>query len=127
VADDFETAVREINALIAADLEEDVRASGHLLVDLFDEAAPVRSGRFRGSLEVSAGDVAEGDGLTKDLPFYTTPGHDLFDAAMEGWQPGVPLTFADQVPYAERLANGYSPQASTGWVDVITEHVASRK
>ncbi len=125
MADDFDTAVRDIADIMAATLDKDVRGSGYLLVDEWDGAAPVRSGDFRASLEGGVGEVPENDGLPPNLPHYAPPGHDMVDAVMADWSPGQPIIFADQVPYAERLANGYSPQAAAGWVDVITETVAS--
>jgi hypothetical protein len=43
---------------------------------------------------------------------------------MAQWQVGDETGFVDQVPYAERLADGWSPQASAGWLDLIAEEVA---
>jgi len=63
----------------------------------------------------------EGEGLPANLPFYPPLGDDAWDAVLEEWTLGREVGFVDQVPYSEKLAHGYSPQAAEGWVEVITE------
>lgn len=103
--------------------QEEVGDAMRLAQDLFVEAAPVASGYFRSELVAYTGSAPDGTRAKEDSPFYPPPGHDQVDAVLAARRPGEEAGFVDNVPYAQKLADGHSPQAPAGWVDRIETEV----
>lgn len=87
------------------------------------DESPVRSGRFRGSWRVgenaNTGDPGnpEGDGTEYPDPVRTN---------YRTEELGKDYYLFNNLPYAERLGDGWSTQAPPGWVDVIAKRMQAR-
>lgn len=87
--------------------------------------SPVDRGFFRKSW------VLDEDAPSGYVPPETDSGThgppDLAKAAAvaEGCKPYPRLIVSNAAPYGERLADGHSPQAPEGWVDVVVEELAA--
>lgn len=108
-------------------LREDLRADSTQFQDGFNKIWPVDTNRSRGSLDYYVGAVpADDDGRPAKQPFYAVKGNDEIDSKINAWKLGEEVGFIDQVPYAERLADGYSGQMSAGAIDLLLAEVTSR-
>lgn len=82
--------------------------------DIVDES-PWKTGRFRASWRVANGapdPTSEPDGK----PYYRAPGAEILEPVLAHAKLNVPIFLSNSVPYARRLAFGWSKQASSGWV-----------
>ena len=103
---------------------------------LLKSASPVDTGRFRASWQVGenaagaydAGPQQEATGAYKDQtepPGKPTPPA-LRRMNYSKERPGNIYSVHNNLPYAERLANGSSKQANAGWVQGIAKDVQGR-
>jgi len=81
------------------------------------EQSPVDEGTFRASWRISEGEIdesvnSEGDTTTQNYSEKIEIGKDYY--------------LTNSLPYAQRLAEGWSQQAPSGWVELIASGIASR-
>ncbi len=88
--------------------------------DLWQSPAPPGyvGGHFRRNWQVTVGGFAEGELEGEDASGATTLalGKSKIDGFVRGGG-GANLVIQNNVPYANRLAQGFSRQAQAGWVD----------
>lgn len=92
--------------------------------DGFTEIWPVKSGRSRGSLDAYLGTPPENDGRPANQPFYAVKGHDEIQAVFGPYRLGQEAGFVDQVPYAERLADGWSEKMGPAAIDLLLAEIS---
>lgn len=101
-----------------------VQILGASILDMDDELkrnSPVKDGYFVNSWQAQAdGNPAPHEG--RDGP---RPGTSAEDAAVifGGVAAGAVVSLVNTAVYAERLADGYSPQAPAGWVEAIANRL----
>ena len=81
------------------------------------EQSPVDEGRFRASWRISEGEIdesvnAEGDTTPQNYSGTITAGKDY--------------NLTNSLPYAQRLADGHSKQAPSGWIELIAMGIEGR-
>lgn len=103
---DVTAAMREQIAEFLSDLQ--ARLQDH---------APVATGRFRGSIHPWRTEPGDWVPPESAAGSYTLAGDPDIDRVMANWLPGVPVGLVSNVPYANRLANGWSQKAPAGWVE----------
>jgi len=85
--------------------------------------SPVLSGRFRGNWQLAIGSVPEG---TLELDDKTGTATIAKGAATAmGFNAGETIFFANNLPYARRLEEGYSQQAPNGMVALTIQEFQS--
>jgi len=85
--------------------------------------SPVDSGRFRGNWQLAIGSVPEG---TLELDDKTGTATIAKGAAIAlGMNAGDTIYFANNLPYARRLEEGYSQQAPAGMVALTVQEFQS--
>lgn len=84
--------------------------------------SPVDTARFKGNWQSGVGRVPDGELETEDASGAATLGA-TESAIAEVKGPAV-SHFVNNLPYAESLAEGHSPQAPPGWLDAILEGVS---
>ena len=85
--------------------------------------SPVLSGRFRGNWQLAIGSVPEG---TLELDDKTGTATIAKGAATAlGFNAGETIFFANNLPYARRLEEGYSQQAPAGMVALTVQEFQS--
>ena len=85
--------------------------------------SPVLSGRFRGNWQLAIGSVPEG---TLELDDKTGTATIAKGAATAmGFNAGETIFFANNLPYARRLEEGYSQQAPNGMVALTVQEFQS--
>ena len=101
------------------------------------QGSPVDTGRFRGSWIVSENQVAPFDGgeFQAATGKYRGQSNPPKDPALElrrsvGYQVGQEKAgnvyhISNSLPYAERLAGGWSTQAPAGWTDLIAREMTA--
>lgn len=118
------TLVDSIVGDVVKAAREEVRDLYHGIGSRFVREMPKQTGRAKGSIRPYVGDPSEWM-PEHGAPFYPTVGATDFDFAVDRWRPGVELGFESNIPYATRLANGWSPQAAAGWIGILVrEEVA---
>jgi hypothetical protein len=83
------------------------------------QASPVDTGRFRVSWQV--GENAAPGGLKPEGTYSGTPPLDRIGYSRE--QLGNIYSVHNNLPYAERLAQGWSGQAPAGWVQGVAKDI----
>lgn len=96
---------------------EDVGAFLGDLLSRLQDHAPVDKGRFRGSLYPWMGEPGTWQPPEVAAMAYPVAGDPEVDRVVAGWIPGQPIGLASNVPYANRLAHGWSKQAPPGWIE----------
>lgn len=86
------------------------------------QESPVKSGRFRLSWAVSEQGTPGYDAGPQTSPTGITPPRKL-DYQVE--KAGNIYHIHNNLPYAERLANGWSTQAAAGWTDRIAREMTA--
>jgi len=82
------------------------------------EGSPVDTGRFRISWQVGENNANSTPAPKGDYRGTPTPlKGSNYQAGQE--KLGNYYSIHNNLPYAERLANGYSPKADAGWIDLI--------
>ena len=106
----------------AKTLEKMGRAARKVSLDAFSEVirmSPVDSGRFRGNWQPAIGSVPSG---TVEL---LDPSGNIVIAnvrgVVAGMQPGDVVYMANNLPYAQRLEDGWSQQAPAGMVRLTVQ------
>lgn len=84
------------------------------------QGSPVDTGRFRASWQVSENSTAAGQKPPGD--YAITP---IERIAYQDERIGNVYHVHNNLPYAEPLANGHSPQAPAGWVDLIAREMTA--
>ena len=84
--------------------------------------SPVKSGRFRLSWAISENGTPGYDAGPQASPSAITPPRRL-DYQVE--RLGGVYHIHNNLPYAEPLANGHSPQAPAGWTDLIAREMTA--
>ena len=85
--------------------------------------SPVDTGRFRGNWQLAIGSVPEG---TLELDDKTGTATIAKGAATAlGFNAGETIFFANNLPYARRLEEGYSQQAPAGMVALTVQQFQS--
>ena len=83
--------------------------------------SPVDTGRFRASWAIGENAIGNYDagtgGSLAPVRINYAPGTERF---------GITYNVHNSLPYAERLANGYSRQAPAGWIDIIARQMTNR-
>lgn len=88
-----------------------------IALDMFSEVilkSPVDTGRFRGNWQVAIGSVPQGTLEVEDKTGTVTI--NKADAVVQGLVAGQVIYLVNNLPYANRLEDGYSKQAPTGMV-----------
>lgn len=127
-ADEFNALLHELAVGINADLSQVVRSTVLRLFAKIIQRSPVDTGAYRGSHQIANHDPGPDEGVIKS-PYKA--GTDKAgakkwadDVAKSGakawtWQPGWgSIWIFNNVPYAERLENGWSQQAAAGVYNV---------
>ena len=83
------------------------------------QASPVDTGRFRASWQV--GENSAGGGEKPEGSYSSTPAIDRIGYQQE--RVGNVYRVHNNLPYAERLAQGWSKQAPAGWVQGIAKDI----
>lgn len=86
------------------------------------EGSPVDTGRFRVSWQIgenNANSTPAPEGEYRGVP--APPKGSNYSAGQE--KLGNYYSIHNNLPYAERLGNGYSTQASAGWIDLIAKQM----
>ena len=86
------------------------------------DGSPVDTGRFRLSWAISENGTPGYDAGPQASPSAITPPRRL-DYQVE--RLGGVYHIHNNLPYAERLANGYSPKAPAGWTDLIAREMTA--
>ena len=89
-----------------------VRTIALALLSEVDQRSPVLSGRFRGNNIVSIGSPVYATSVDVDPGGNETIRRGM--AALSGLEPYTQVFIQNNLPYAERLENGWSDQAPTG-------------
>ena len=111
VADIGSYAEQQLEKLLrVAVLETDTRLK---------QASPVDTGRFRASWQV--GENSAGGGEKPEGSYSNTPAIDRIGYQQE--RVGNVYSVHNNLPYAERLAQGWSKQAPAGWVQGIAKDI----
>jgi hypothetical protein len=114
--------VRDIGRYCEEQMEKLLRAAVRETDSLVKQASPVDTGRFRASWQVGQNSAPGG---------IKPPGSYSGSAPISriGYQqekPGNIYSVHNNLPYAERLATGWSSQASAGWVQGVAKDVQTR-
>ena len=93
--------------------------------------SPVDTGRFRASWQVSENSTAAGQKPPGDYVTTKFSSAETAQAAIpieriayQSERVGNVYHVHNNLPYAEPLANGHSPQAPAGWVDLIARQLS---
>jgi hypothetical protein len=89
---------------------------------LLKQASPVDTGRFRASWQVGE-NAAPGDGK-REGGYSQNPPIERLNYRQE--KVGNIYSVHNNLPYAEKLADGSSKQATPGWVDRVAKDVQTR-
>lgn len=113
-----EIKLSQIGDHMEGQVEQLLRATVFEADGMLKEGSPVDTGRFRVSWQIGENSsnstpAPPGDYKGKDAP----PKGYNYIAGQE--KLGNYYSIHNNLPYAEPLANGYSPQASAGWIDLI--------
>lgn len=105
-------------------MKKDVRQLMRSGMSKFAHRTPVRSGRARSSVHPYRGNPdAEFPG--PDQTFYPIVGDDVVDNVMRGFELSNEVGLVTNLPYFPRLADGWSKQQPSGWVETIVEELAT--
>ncbi|MEI4473571.1 HK97 gp10 family phage protein [Frigidibacter sp. MR17.24] len=93
-----------------------------IALDMFSEVilmSPVDTGRFRGNWQVAIGSVPEGTLQVDDKAGTATISK--ADAVTKRLVAGQTIYLVNNLPYAQRLEDGYSGQAPAGMVKITVQ------
>ena len=102
-------------------MEKLLRAAVLETDSLLKQASPVDTGRFRVSWQV--GENSASGGIKPPGTYTGTPALDRIGYSQE--RLGNIYSVHNNLPYAERLANGHSPRAPAGWTDLIAREMTA--
>jgi hypothetical protein len=109
---DFEAALRDYQKKLTSELSKQYRAGVIQIFNAIIVASPRKSGRFAGNWIASI-----------DTPIYTitdnTTSYDVGSYLPSVANINSTFYLTNNLPYAVRLAEGYSKQRSSGWIDAI--------
>jgi hypothetical protein len=110
--------ITQIGEYAKGNVEQLLRAAVLITDQKLKASSPVDTGRFRASWDV--GENTNDAGI-RPPGSYSTPGITRVNYDTE--KVGNVYSVHNNLPYSERLANGYSQQAPSGWVQVIAKDV----
>ena len=113
--------VADIGDYAAMQFEQLLRAAVLETDSLAKQASPVDTGRFRASWQVGENDAP--GGIKPPGSYPATP---LERIGYTQERVGNVYSVHNSLPYAERLAEGWSLQAPAGWVQGIAKDVQGR-
>lgn len=116
----MEEAEKELLSIARKDME---RLLTRILEDL-KMHAPVKTGNFRDSLMPYRGSVSSHE--SRRIRSHEEGGMTARAVAL-GWRPGQEIGVVSYVPYANRLADGWSSQQARGWIDLIIQNAAAEE
>lgn len=132
-AAEFSATLNALAGSINADLSQVVRSTVLRLFARIIKLSPVDTGAYRGSHQIANREPDQKEGLLKS-PYQ--PGQDPIAATSWAdakaakkpvgwtWKPGDgSIWIFNNVPYAERLENGWSPQAPAGVYNVALAEI----
>jgi hypothetical protein len=126
-----EIKLSQIGDHMEGQVEQLLRATVFEADGMLKERSPVDTGRFRVSWQI-------GENSSNSTPAREGDYKDQHEPPPEG--PNVPkgsnyivgqeklgnyYSIHNNLPYAEALANGHSPQAKAGWIDLIAKEMQS--
>lgn len=120
--------IGDIGNYASQQMEKLLRASVLETDSLLKQASPVDTGRFRASWQV--GENAATGGIAPEGSYGSTPPLSRIGYSQE--KIGNVYSVHNNLPYAERLANGWSRQTSgapggqAGWIQGIAKDVQGR-
>jgi hypothetical protein len=114
--------IEDIGKYASDNVEKLLRAAVLETDSLVKQGSPVDTGRFRASWQVgenSASGTGMPAGSYSGIPSIKRIGY-------QQEKVGNVYSVHNNLPYAERLANGWSPKAEPGWVQGIAKDVQTR-
>lgn len=102
--------------------EKTALAVQRIALEMFERVilrSPVDTGRFRGNWQVGIGNVPAGTLELDDKSGRATVSN--AQAAALSLEPGQSITLVNNLPYAQRLEDGYSSQAPAGMVALTVQ------
>jgi len=103
-------------------LDKMARAARKITLDAFANVinmSPVDTGRFRGNWQPAIGDVPTG--TVEAVDPQGTVVIAKVQGVVAGMEPGDVIYMANNLPYAQRLEDGYSQQAPAGMVKLTVQ------
>lgn len=103
-------------------LEKMGRATRKIALDAFANVimmSPVDTGRFRGNWQAAIGAIPGGTVEAMDASGNTVIA--AVSGVVDGMEPGDVIYMANNLPYAQRLEDGYSQQAPAGFVKLTVQ------
>jgi len=113
---------QQLRAIEAKTLDKMERAARKITLDAFTEVilrSPVDKGRFRGNWQVAIGAVPDGTLELDDKTGSITISKAAAEA--QGLELGDIVYLANNLPYAQRLEDGWSQQAPEGMVKLTVQ------
>ena len=107
---------RKAQNKLEKELENVVKAAGINLFNGIIELSPVDTGRFRGNWQASVNTPKTDilfESIPKDQPINT---RENVDSKLTSFKLNDTLYLTNNLPYAERLENGWSEQRPQKWV-----------
>ena len=115
----FEQQLTEIEQRIERRVSQAVRK---IALDVFTgviQMSPVDTGRFRGNWQVATGQAPSGTVEMTDPSGATVTAQ--VAGEIEGMEPGDVIYLVNNLPYAQRLEDGWSQQAPGGMVALTVQ------
>ena len=115
----FEQQLTEIEQRIERRVSQAVRK---IALDVFTgviQMSPVDTGRFRGNWQVATGQAPSGTVEMTDPSGATVTAQ--VAGEVEGMEPGDVIYLVNNLPYAQRLEDGWSQQAPGGMVALTVQ------
>ena len=112
----------QLRAFEAKTLDKMSRAARKVSLDAFSEVirmSPVDTGRFRGNWQVAVGSMPSGTIEATDPSGNTVIAR--VQGATAGLNPGDVIYMVNNLPYAQRLEDGWSGQAPAGMVRLTVQ------
>ena len=113
---------RQVRAFADSAEEKLTLALQRIALEMFERVilrSPVDTGRFRGNWQVAIGRVPTGTLQLEDKTGQATISK--AQAAALSLEPGQSITLVNNLPYAQRLEDGYSSQAPAGMVALTVQ------
>jgi len=106
------TKIKDAKEDVMKKLTKVARGAGIQVFNNCILGSPVKSGRFRGNWQVSVGNM-----ITSEIPEEQAI-NTIVEASvgMSKWSLNEIAFLTNNVPYAERIEQGWSGQAPAGWV-----------
>lgn len=114
----FEKEWEHAKKVVMVASEKVIRGAALDIFSSIIKASPVDTGRFRGNWQTTLSSPAQGELDTTDKNGQATLSKS--EAVIAKYNLRAKSVFlTNNLPYADRLANGWSQQAPSGWIDSI--------